>query len=172
MSLPIHVDAYSGYKANERPQAFWLDVQIEQFTGIYEIEAVEVRWYDPNAEYFKVRTAEGKRYILRYDEHADEWTLQSGLDGAELLARPNLEFVTVGPDAIRAAELRIAGCERCRPEEADHLFDSILAEVLDKQGRFEFVLSETARCPNCKADVSEKTLVEPQGGIEVEVLSQ
>lgn len=24
MSLPIHVDAYSGYKANERPQAFWL----------------------------------------------------------------------------------------------------------------------------------------------------
>ncbi len=50
--------------------------------------------------------------------------LESELDGVELLARPNIELVTVGPQAIREAELRIAGCERCRPE-ADHLFDSI-----------------------------------------------
>lgn len=167
---PIHVDAYSGYKANERPEAFWLDERIveSELKGIYEIEAVEDRWYDPGAEYFKVRTADSKRYILRYDERVDEWTLQSGFDGAELLARPDIELVTVGPQTIRAAELRIAGCERCRPDESDHLFDSILAEVLEKRGPIEFVLTETARCPNCKAAVSEKTLVEPQGGIEVE----
>ena len=34
--------------------------------------------------------------------------------------------------------------------------------------RFEFMLTETAHCPNCKAELTEKTLLEPQGGIEVE----
>jgi hypothetical protein len=67
--------------------------------------------------------------------------------------------------------LRIAGCEKCRPDESDHLFDSILADVLGKHGAVEFLLTETARCPNCKAEVFEKALVEPQGGIEVEALS-
>ena len=83
MSLPIHVDAYSGYKANERPIRFHLD------KGLYEIEAVENRWHDSDAEYFKVRTTEGKVYRLRYHERHDEWTLQSGFDGDELfLNRP------------------------------------------------------------------------------------
>jgi len=52
MSLPIHVDAYSGYKANERPIRFWLDATLHEneLTGVYEIEAVEDRWYDPNNE--------------------------------------------------------------------------------------------------------------------------
>ena len=69
MSLPIHVEAYSGFKANERPLCFSLDIAIGEngVTGVYDIEAVEDRWYAPNAEYFKVRTAEGKRYILRSD---------------------------------------------------------------------------------------------------------
>jgi hypothetical protein len=34
MGLPIYVDAYSGYKANERPKQFELDEEI------YEIDAV------------------------------------------------------------------------------------------------------------------------------------
>jgi hypothetical protein len=46
--------------------------------GVHDIDAVEDRWYDPNAEYFKVRTVEGKRYILRYSEQEAQWTLQSG----------------------------------------------------------------------------------------------
>ena len=80
MSLPIHVDAYSGYKANERPTQFCLD------EDGFEITEVEDRWYERDAEYFRVRTPEGKRYILRYDSQEDQWTLQSGFDGAELLA--------------------------------------------------------------------------------------
>jgi len=60
MSLPIHVDAYSGYKANERPRDFTVD------QDLYEIAEVEDRWYEPDAMYFRVRTSEGKRYILRY----------------------------------------------------------------------------------------------------------
>jgi hypothetical protein len=102
MSIPIHVDAYSGYRANERPIRFWLNATLREneLTRVYQIEVVEDRWYDPNAEYFKVRTPQGKCCILRYDQHKDQWTLQSGCDGAELLARPGVEAVT-GPETVR-----------------------------------------------------------------------
>jgi len=87
MSLPIHVDAYSGHKANERPSQFVLDEEI------YEIAAVLDQWYEPSATYFKVQTTEGETYLLRYGEEADEWTLQSGFDGDELLARPGMNVL-------------------------------------------------------------------------------
>jgi len=69
---------------------------------------------------------------------------------------------------IRAAEQRIAGCERCREEHADIPFDWLLADLLDKRGPYEFILTEPRYCSNCKSALSEKTLVEPQGGIEAE----
>src|SRR5262245_51962126 len=119
-------------------------------------------------EYFRVRTTAGKVYVLRYDQHADEWTLQSGFDADELLTRPGIELITVELFALHEAESRIAGCERCRGDEAHVPFDWILADVLDKRGPYEFVLSEVAHCPNCLGVITEKTLVEPQGGIEVE----
>jgi hypothetical protein len=75
MSLPIYVEAYSGYKANERPRQFTLDEEI------YRIAAVLDQWYQPYATYFKVQTVERKTYLLRYDEETDEWTLQSSFDG-------------------------------------------------------------------------------------------
>ena len=137
----------------------------------FEIEAVEDRWYEPDAEYFKVRTTGGKRFILRYNERQDEWTLQSGFDGDELLLRPNTQVVTVGPEAIAKTVSQIAGCQRCRGDEAQLLFDSILADVLGMRGAVEFVLSAMARCPNCRAELSEQSLVEPVGGIEVDVLA-
>jgi hypothetical protein len=37
-----------------------------------------------------------------------------------------------------------------------------LAEVTGKHGAYEFVLSEPARCPNCRREIEEKTLVEPK----------
>ena len=78
MSLPVYVDAYSGYKPNERPREFELDDEL------YEIAAVVDQWYSPEAMFFKVRTTNGKRYILRYDENSDGWSLQSCFDGDEL----------------------------------------------------------------------------------------
>jgi hypothetical protein len=162
MSLRIYVDAYSGYRANEHPRQFCLD------EDVLEIVAVEDHWYDPSAKYFKVRTIDGKLYLLRCDSQTSEWTLQSGFDGAELLARTSITLVTVEPQAIREAERRIAGCERCRPEHSELPFDWILADVLAKHGAYEFILTEPGRCPNCRAELSEKTLIEPQGGIEVE----
>jgi hypothetical protein len=144
MSLPIHVAAYSGYKANERPSEFALD------EDTYEIAEVEDRWYEPEAMYFKVRTTEGKRYILRYDELADEWTLRSGFDGDELLARPSIELVTVDAVIAKTAEQQIESCEHCHPADAEIPFDWLLAEVTGRRSSVEFVLTEPARCPNCK----------------------
>jgi hypothetical protein len=135
MSLRIYVDAYAGYRANERPRQFCLD------EDVFKIEEVEDRWYDPNAEYFKVRTVDGKRYLLRCDAQTSEWSLQNGFDGAELLARTSITIVTVEPQAIREAVQRIAGCEQCRPEQSELPFDWILADVLDTHGAHEFILT-------------------------------
>jgi hypothetical protein len=156
MSIPIHVDAYSGYKANERPRQFTLD------EVVYEIDAVLDQWYERSATYFKVQSTEGKTYLLRYDEQADEWTLQSGFDGDELLARPSIELVAVDSVIAKKAEQQIESCEHCHPADAEIRFDWLLAEVSGNRGPYEFVLSEPARCPNCKHEITEKTLVEPK----------
>jgi len=156
MSLPIHVDAYSGYKASERPRQFVLDEQI------YQIGAVLDQWCEPTATYFKVQTVEGKTYLLRYDEETDEWTLQSGFDGDDQLVRPSVELVTVDPATAEKAEQLIETCEHCHPTDAEIPFDWILADVTGKRGAREFILSEPARCPNCKHIITEKTLIEPR----------
>ena len=156
MSLLIHVDEYSGHTANQRPRSFTLDEEL------YEIAAVLDQWYEPSATYFKVQTTEGKVYLLRYGGEDDQWTLQSGFDGDELLSRPSVELVRIDRDTIRKAESLIVSCERCHPSDAEIPFDWILAEITGKRGRYDFVLTELGRCPNCKQPVTEKTLVEPK----------
>ena len=100
--------------------------------------------------------------MLRYDEQADEWTLQSGFDGDDLLARPSIELVAVDSVIAKKAEQQIESCEHCHPADANTRFDWLLAEVSGNRGPYEFVLSESARCPNCKHEITEKTLVEPK----------
>jgi len=60
MSLPIYVDAHSGYKANERPSSFELDEVIGEYgpaqPGLRKIRIREVR----RAE---VRAADGWRLV-------------------------------------------------------------------------------------------------------------
>jgi len=65
MSVQIHVEAYSGFKANERPRSFSLNPTIGEngVEDVHDIDAVEDRWYDPNAEYFRIR-ADRRRYLL------------------------------------------------------------------------------------------------------------
>src|SRR5688572_22382647 len=98
MAQPIYVDAYSGFKANERPRQFVLDEHI------YEIATVLDQWYEPEAMYFKVQSTEGKTYLLQYNEGADEWTLQSAFDGDELLSRPGIELLTVTADTLECGD--------------------------------------------------------------------
>ena len=67
----VTVQAYSGYKANERPSRFWLD------SRSYEVLEVLDRWYGPDSVYFKVRAEDQNSYILRYNSEQDEWSLES-----------------------------------------------------------------------------------------------
>jgi hypothetical protein len=154
MAVYIMVNAHSGYRANERPLQFILDDET------YEIATVLEHWYEYSATYFKVQTPQGKIYLLRHASEDDEWTLQSDFDGDELWARPGMELIAVDGAVIRKAEKLVAACERCRPDNADVPFDWILAEVTDKLSVCEFVLTELARCPNCRRRLTEKTLVE------------
>jgi hypothetical protein len=157
MSLRIYVDAYSGYKANERPRQFVLDEEV------YEIATVLDQWYEPTATYFKVQTTEDKTYILRYDQEVDEWTLQSGFDGDELMSRPGIELVPVDANVIRQAEKLIDGCEHCHGDDADIPFDWILDKVTGRSGATtDCILTEPARCPTCKHAIRDKTLIEPK----------
>ncbi len=67
--MKVHVEAYSGYKASERPLRFSLG---ERW---YEVREVVDRWYGPDYLYFRVRADDGNLYVLRLDEGTQEWSL-------------------------------------------------------------------------------------------------
>jgi len=154
LSIPIYVDGYSGYRLNERPSGFEID------DVYYRIYAVEDQWYSPGAQFFKVR-ADGKRFIFRYDQEHHEWTLQSAYDGAELFARCDVQVITVDPAVVRTAEKLIESCEQCHPEDAEWPFAWVLDQVTGHGGdRTDYLMTEPARCPNCRREVTEHMLVE------------
>jgi len=73
----IQVECYSGHKANEHPVAFTYQ-EVRR-----EIETIVDRWYEggldasrPVIDYFKVRTTDGKIYLLRYLSAFDTWTIR------------------------------------------------------------------------------------------------
>ena len=69
--MNVTVQAYSGYKANERPQRFQLEDRH------YEVLEVLDRWYGPESVYFKVKAGDQNYYILQYHPGQDEWSLES-----------------------------------------------------------------------------------------------
>ena len=152
MSLPIHVDAYSGYKAMNGPDTLRL---MRMFTRSPQCS---ISGKNPQRGTSKCRARKERRTC----SDTDEWTLQSGFDGDELLARPSIELVTIDALVAKKAEQQIESCEHCHPGDAEIPFDWLLAEVTGKRGAFEFILSEPARSPNCKHLITEKTLIEPR----------
>jgi hypothetical protein len=63
---------------------------------------------------------------------------------------------------VRHAQSLIAFCEHCDPENSEFLFDNILDRVTGSDPmKTEYLLEVPARCPNCRQDVFEKTLVVP-----------
>jgi len=65
----VKVECYSGCKADERP------LRIRFASQTLEIAEVEDRWYSPGASFFRVRTTNGERYVLRREDAQDVWTL-------------------------------------------------------------------------------------------------
>jgi hypothetical protein len=63
---------------------------------------------------------------------------------------------------LREAERLIESCEACNPETAQIPFDYILDRVTGSDPSVtDYILEEPAKCPNCRREVLEKTLVEP-----------
>jgi hypothetical protein len=67
--IPLRVECHAGYRADERPEAFWLQ---ERRIAVREILD---RWLGEDHAYFKVTGEDGIRYILRRDDHHDGWEL-------------------------------------------------------------------------------------------------
>jgi len=63
---------------------------------------------------------------------------------------------------LRKAIESIESCEHCNEEGAEIPFDNILDCVTCSDPSVtDYVLEEPAKCPNCKREVLEKTLVDP-----------
>lgn len=62
---------YSGYKADERPVRVTIDGRA------HEVAEVEDRWYSPGATFFRVRLADGERYVLRRIEAQEVWAIEA-----------------------------------------------------------------------------------------------
>jgi len=74
--LPVKVECYSGYKADEYPVRFFLD------SMKFEVNEILDRWYQsesspdfPPADYFKVTTRDDKIYILKHSQTESQWFL-------------------------------------------------------------------------------------------------
>jgi hypothetical protein len=68
--MKISVQSYSGYKADERPIKFWVSER-----PLF-VESIEEQWRGTDSVYFRIRADDGKTYVLRHSETADEWTLE------------------------------------------------------------------------------------------------
>ncbi len=72
----ISVECYSGFKASERPVAFTCQGERREILEITD------RWYEGGVDsgravvdYFRVKTADGKTWLLRYEAETDSWSL-------------------------------------------------------------------------------------------------
>jgi hypothetical protein len=81
---------------------------------------------------------------------------------------PDLRFVSVTDGQLARAQAQIGSCEACDPE-AEIPFDWLLRDEVSERGYVDYIIPEPARCPRCKSQIHEKTLVEPIDGIGVDV---
>ena len=70
--------------------------------------------------------------------------------------------VLINTAILQEAERLIDSCEGCNPINAEIPFDAILDRVTGSDPSVtDYVLEAPAKCPNCKREILEKTLVEP-----------
>jgi hypothetical protein len=96
---------------------------------------------------------------LSPDDHSD-------LQDAEL------KYVPITPEQAARALLEVASCESCTPDSPWLIpFDWLLRDVSAQKGYMDYILPAPVACPRCAGEITEKTLVEPQGGLESPALA-
>jgi len=80
--MGVTVECYAGHRFPERPRAFlWEGERVE-------VEDIERSWRTPSGPVFRVRTADGRRFTLVYDETADNWNVQPTYGGPPTVGGP------------------------------------------------------------------------------------
>jgi uncharacterized protein with PIN domain len=70
--------------------------------------------------------------------------------------------VLIRSATLREAEKMIESCEQCNAEGAEIPFNNILDRVTGSDPSVtDYVLQQPAKCPNCRREIFEKTLIEP-----------
>ena len=67
----LHVECYSGHRADERPLKFSIGDRT------YMVERLDDKWYSPGVTYFRVLADDGNIYVLKHDESSDTWSLDA-----------------------------------------------------------------------------------------------
>jgi hypothetical protein len=67
--VEIHVTAYSGYKANERPLYFMLG------SKRLNVKKILDRWFGQEHDTFKILADDGQEYLLKWHRFLDKWSL-------------------------------------------------------------------------------------------------
>jgi hypothetical protein len=75
MDMELHVECYSGYRADERPLRFAFSTKPD--APKFTVKEVLDQWYGVGYQCFKVRTDGGNVYILRHDLIETNWSLDS-----------------------------------------------------------------------------------------------
>jgi hypothetical protein len=71
------------------------------------------------------------------------------------------QVVLIDAETLRKAEKLIESCAHCNPEGAEIPFDNILDRVTRSDPSVtDYVLATPAKCPNCRREILEKSLIE------------
>lgn len=73
---PIKVLAYSGYRTQEKPRAFFIDnerIEVKEIIGSWREGSIDPKVYIKR--YFKIKGSDGYEYTIYYDEGLKEWFL-------------------------------------------------------------------------------------------------
>lgn len=57
--MVLKVECHAGYTGEERPVRFYSEEQWQ------EIEEIIEQWREPDAAYFRIRTRDGREYLLK-----------------------------------------------------------------------------------------------------------
>ncbi len=65
----VHVNSYSGYKADEYPLDFTLAGKT------HTVKEILARWRSPDATFFRIHTTESAVFVLRCSEAENSWSV-------------------------------------------------------------------------------------------------
>jgi hypothetical protein len=71
-------------------------------------------------------------------------------------------IILVDAATLRKAERMFESCDLCNPDVAEIPFDNIRDRATGSDPSVtDYLLEQPAKCPNCRRDILEKSLIEP-----------